>query len=134
MPVGSPPAAPEQPIQVQPSPIAAQAASTVRVVVLIVTGAAAIIGFLSKRDIAGLVAYLQSDGAVPAIATVIAAATYVWGQWKLRHERAKLVVAAAAAPDDVAVVVQPARVAQPGRPLAPPPAPPGTPPPPHPRR
>lgn len=120
------------PIQVQPSPIGAQAAASVRVLILILTGATAIIGFLGKRDIAGLVAYLQSDGAVPALAAVIGAGTYVWGQWRLRHERAKLVIAAAAAPDEVAVVVQPDPAAEPGRPLAPPPRP--GPPPPAPRK
>lgn len=97
----------QAPIVVNPSPLGAQAMSAARVAVMIMAAGAAIMGFLDRGDLAGLILYLQSDGFVPALAAVIGCATFVWSQIKTRRDRAKLVIAAQAAPDAVARVEPP---------------------------
>lgn len=96
----------ERPIEVNPSTLPAQLASAMRVVTVLVGGATAVIGFLSARDLLGLIQYLRSDEFLPVAGAASAAAAFLYGQWKLRHERKKLVVSADAAPNSVAKVVK----------------------------
>lgn len=95
------------PIVVNPNPLGAQALSAARVVVMIIASLAAIMGFVRTRDLAGLIVYLQSDAFLPVLATLIGIATFVWSQIKTRRERARLVVAADAAPNNIARVQSP---------------------------
>lgn len=94
----------QTPIVVNPSALPAQLAAGLRVATILVGGATAIIGFLGARDLVGLVAYIRSDDFVPVAGAAVAAASFAYGQWKTRRERAKLVTAAHAAPDSVAIV------------------------------
>lgn len=88
----------EQPqIQVSATPAADQAASLIRTVVLSVSVLTAVAGFVSKRDLTGFIAYIQTNEFLAALATLIALGTLVWGQWKTRH-RAKQLANIAADP------------------------------------
>lgn len=87
----------QPPITVSSSPIADQAASAVRTLLLVLSVVTALAGFFSKRDLAGFVAYVQSSDFITALALLIGAVTFAWGQWKTRH-RAKQLANVAADP------------------------------------
>ena len=82
----------EKPPITAPSPGNDQAFAAVRTVILTISVLTAFAGFLSKRDLAGFIVYIQSNEFLAWLAMVIGAATVTWGQWKIRH-RAKQIVA-----------------------------------------
>lgn len=75
-----------------PSPGHDQALSAVRTVVLSVSVITAFAGFLSKRDLAGFIVYIQSNDFLAWLAMAIGIGSVWWGQFKIRH-RAKQIVA-----------------------------------------
>jgi len=75
-----------------PTPATDQAMSAVRTVILSVSVVTAVAGFLSKRDLAGFIVYIQSNDFLAWLAAVLAGGTVWWGQLKTRH-RAKQIVA-----------------------------------------
>jgi hypothetical protein len=75
-----------------PVPATDQALSFVRAVVLSIGVITAFAGFLSKRDLAGFIVYIQSNDFLAWLGMMAAVATVWWGQWKTRH-RAKQIVA-----------------------------------------
>ena len=79
------------------TPAADQAASLVRVIVISISVVTALAGFVSTRDLAGFILYIQSSDFLAALATLIALGTVTWGQWKIRH-RAKQIHNIAADP------------------------------------
>jgi hypothetical protein len=85
------------PIQVAASPAMDQAAATVRILLLVLGVGTTIAGFVSKRDLAGFIAYVQSSDFITALAVLITVGTFSWSQWKTRH-RAKQLAAIAADP------------------------------------
>lgn len=97
----------QQPYTVNPSAIMAQAPVLLRQVTLVLGGVAAVLGFVSTHDLAGLVAYLQSEQFVPIFVALSGAASLAWGQVKAHRDRVRLVTIAKAAPDSVAVVTEP---------------------------
>lgn len=94
------------PITVNASPATDQATSAVRTVLLIFSVVTALAGFFSKRDLAGFIAYVQSSDFITALALLIGAATFAWGQWKTRHRAKQLATIAAdpRTPDSVATI------------------------------
>ncbi len=82
----------ETPPITAPSPANDQALSAVRTLILSVSVLTAFAGFLSKRDLAGFIVYIQTNDFLAWLATVIGIVTVTWGQWKIRH-RAKQLVA-----------------------------------------
>lgn len=75
-----------------PSPGYDQALSAVRTFVLSVSVITAFAGFLSKRDLAGFIVYIQSNDFLAWLAMAIGIGSVWWGQFKIRH-RAKQIVA-----------------------------------------
>lgn len=92
------------PIQAEKSPARDQAESAIRSVLLAISVVTALAGFVSKHDLAGFVAYMQSSDFLAALAALIGAATFGWGQWKARHRSQQLAAIAAdpRVPDQVA--------------------------------
>jgi len=96
-----------KPYEINPSAIAAHVPVLLRQVLLVVGGVIAAVGFLSRRDMAGLWAYLQTDDFATVAATAATLGTLAYGQWKAHKDRARLVAIAESAPDAVAVVTAP---------------------------
>lgn len=91
-------------IQVNASPYVDMAASAVRSLVLVVSALVALAGFVSKHDWAGVITYVQSAPFLTALATVMAAGAFVWGQIKTRRRAVDLSAVAQSpkVPDTVA--------------------------------
>lgn len=87
-----------KPIEINPSAVAAHVPVLIRQVLLVVGGIIAAIGFLSRRDMAGLWNYLQTDEFLTVAATAVTLGTLAWGQWKAHKDRARLVTIAQSAP------------------------------------
>lgn len=98
---------PPAPIVVNPSPVKEQIAAGFRTLIVLLGGISAVMGFLGKHDLAGLIVYLQSDGFIPIIGAVSAVGAFVYAQWRTVMRKREVVTITAAAPDDVAVVAQP---------------------------
>jgi hypothetical protein len=75
-----------------PSPASDQALSAVRSLVLAISVITAFAGFLSKRDLAGFIVYIQSNDFLAFLSVALGIGSLWWGQWKIRH-RAKQLVA-----------------------------------------
>jgi len=75
-----------------PSPSSDQALAAVRTIVLSISVITAFSGFLSKRDLAGFIVYVQSNDFLAFLSLAIGIGTVWWGQVKTRH-RAKQIVA-----------------------------------------
>lgn len=98
---------PAAPIVVNPSPVKDQIAAGFRTLIVLIGGISAMIGFLGKHDLAGLIVYLQSGSFVPIIGAASAVGAFVYAQWQTIRRKRTLVTVTAAAPDDVAVVAAP---------------------------
>jgi hypothetical protein len=94
----------ETPLQIDPSPLPEQAISGIRDIVIIAGALSAIMGFLSQKDLVGLIAWLQSSEAYPFIGLVMAGATLVWRHIGIRKKKAVAVTLGLAAPNSVAQV------------------------------
>lgn len=64
----------------------------------------AIVGFIRGHDLAGLFTYLQGDTVLPAMSAVATLGFMAWAAIRIVLNKRKLVKAANAAPDSVAVV------------------------------
>jgi len=65
--------------------------SALRGLAVLIGGFTAIIGFVGKRDLAGLIGYVQSTDFLPFAAALLAAGSFVWGVWK-NYERKKMLL------------------------------------------
>lgn len=65
--------------------------AALRGLAILIAGFTAIIGYIGKRDLAGLVAYVQSTDFLPFAAALIAAGSFAWGVWK-NYERKKMLL------------------------------------------
>lgn len=97
------------PIVVNPGNAAALTMQTLRQLALIASGSMTLLGLLGTRDVAGFLAFVQSSDMVTLGAAVVTIATMAWGWARTVWNKAKLVTAAAAAPDEVAIVAPVAR-------------------------
>lgn len=91
------------PIQVNQTPVADQAAAAARTIVLVLGAITALAGFVSTRDLAGFIAYVQTSDGLSALGLAITGATFAWGQWKTRHRAKQLAAIVPHVPDEVAV-------------------------------
>lgn len=65
--------------------------AALRGLAILLAGFTAIIGFVGKRDLAGLITYVQSGDFVPFAAAAIALGSFVWGVWK-NYQRKKMLL------------------------------------------
>lgn len=81
--------------------------AAIRYATVIATSFVAILGFLKVKDVAGLIAFIQTSGGglLTAVLGLIALATATYGVFKTKKRGEQLVVAADAAPNSVAKVV-----------------------------
>lgn len=93
------------PIVINRSATGAMIAAGVRVVIVLLSGLAAVLGFIGHRDLAGLVGYLQSESFVPVAAAIVAVGTFLASQWSTWRKHRDAVTTGDAAPNKVAVVV-----------------------------
>jgi hypothetical protein len=93
-------------IVVPATPVPDQIEAGIRAVFLVIGAVSALAGFVSKHDIAGLVAFMQSSEFVSALGFAMAAAAFLRGQWKARHRSRQLTAIASSpkVPDSVATV------------------------------
>ena len=91
-------------IVVDPSSTAALIIQTLRQAGVMIGGGTAIAGFVSHRDLTGFLAYVRSDSIIPVVGALTAFAAWGWSLWRTWDNKRKLVIAANAAPDSVAVV------------------------------
>lgn len=83
------------PIVVNPTPTQDQVSSGIRSAVLVVGAVGAILGFVGKHDLAGLITYLQSAAFLPAAFAIATVGSFLWGQLKTRHRAKQLAIVAA---------------------------------------
>lgn len=95
---------PKPPVEVNPNPLGAQAATAMRDVGIVVSFLVAAIGFMSGKDWQGLRAFIGSSDAAPAIALIAGLAIAGWRQWHARRETATKVLAATSRPNTNVVV------------------------------
>jgi hypothetical protein len=74
-----------------PGTFQSTALAALRGLAILIAGFTAIIGFVSRRDLGGLVTYVQSTDFLPFAAAVIAGGSFVWGVWK-NYERKKMLL------------------------------------------
>lgn len=94
------------PIVVSASAIQTTIFAALRILAVLLGGATAILGFVSQRDLAGLIAYVQSSeftAVAGALAAVISAGFGLWSTY--RHKK-NLVTLGRAVPDGIATVVE----------------------------
>ena len=92
-------------IAVNATPTFDQISAALRSIGLVLGVLTAVAGFVSKRDLAGFIAFAQTSQFATAAAAIVAAVTFVWGQWHTRY-RAKQLSAAGADPRNQGVVLK----------------------------
>jgi hypothetical protein len=92
----------DTPITVSATPAPDQIAAGVRSIVLVISAVTALAGLVSKHDLAGLIAYVQSSDFITAAGIAIAAGSFVWGQIKTRKRAVQLATMATILPDTIA--------------------------------
>lgn len=65
--------------------------AALRGLAILIGGFTAIIGFVGKRDLAGLIVYVQSSDFLSFSAAAIAGGSFVWGVWK-NYQRKKMLL------------------------------------------
>lgn len=93
------------PIVVSASAIQTTLLAALRILGVLIGGATAILGFVSKRDLSGLIAYVQSSDFVAVAGALAAAISFGYGLWHTYRQKSNLVTVAKAAPDSVATFV-----------------------------
>ena len=96
-----------KPYEINPSAVMAHAPVLLRQLLLIIGGVVAVIGFMSARDLAGLWTYLQSDEFVTVFVAGSGLVALLYGQWKARRDRVRLVTITNEVSDDVAFLTAP---------------------------
>lgn len=89
---------PDKPIEVNPSATVALGSTAVRYLTVLLGGVVAILGLLDKRDLAGIIAYLQSAEGLAFAAAAASVATFVWGLFSKWRATQKQVALARSAP------------------------------------
>lgn len=95
---------PKYPIVVSPGAIQATIYALLRVLVVLVGGATTIASLLSARDLAGLVAYVQSSDFLAVSGALSAAISLVYGMWRTYRIKRDSVTMADHLPDAIATV------------------------------
>lgn len=92
----------EAPIVVPASPANAQIASGLRSAVLVIGAITTLAGFVSHRDMAGFLTYVQSSDFVLVLGIASTVGSVAWGQWKLRKRELQSAKMATLLPDSIA--------------------------------
>jgi hypothetical protein len=96
------PTPPATPIIINPDPTVGQMATIARYLAILIGGASGIAGLVSRHDIAGLVAYLQSNALVSFLGAALALGTAAYGLYEKLHTQKKLIKMEPFVPDTVA--------------------------------
>lgn len=81
------------PATVNDSPVQAQISTAIRDVGIVIGFLSALLGFVSKHDLAGAINFLQSAQALPAIGMIVGAGIIAWRQFHARRAVAVTVAA-----------------------------------------
>lgn len=93
--------APQQPIIVNPNPTIEILFIALRQLGLVASGLIAIVGFLSTRDLVGLVGFVRSAEFYPFLAAAVSGGLALYGWVRALWNKRKLVVLAAHADDAI---------------------------------
>lgn len=91
---------------VKPTTIVDAVVAGARVTTVLIGGATAVAGFLSRHDLNGLITYFQSNQFVPVAGAIAAIATFGYGMWKTWHTKKSLIALVDAVPDEIAILKQ----------------------------
>lgn len=80
--------------------------AALRVLSVLIGGGTAILGFVSKRDLAGLITYVQSSDFTAVAGALAASVSLAYGLWRTYHRKQALITVAQAVPDSLATVVK----------------------------
>lgn len=94
----------QYPIVVSPSAMQAALVAGLRTLTVLAGGATAIAGLVGKRDLAGLIAYVQSSSFLTVLGAASAAVSFAYGVWKTYSRKKDTVTLARMVPDAVAQV------------------------------
>ena len=92
-------------IAVPATPTMDKIAMVVRAVVLVIGAVTTIAGFVSKHDLAGFIAYVQSSAFLTVAGLVSTGIAFGWGYWKTGH-RGRQLANLAVNPDVTQVVAK----------------------------
>lgn len=94
----------QPPIVISPTTVTNVLSAAARMAVVLSGAVTAIIGFLSKRDLIGLMDYFQSSAFIPVAGAVASALTFGYALWRTWKNKKTLIKVGDAAPDSFAVV------------------------------
>lgn len=80
--------------------------AALRVLGVLIGGGTAVLGFVGKRDLAGLTAYVQSSDFTAVAGAIAAIVSLGYGMWRTYRRKQALVMIADTVPDAVATVVK----------------------------
>lgn len=97
---------PKYPIVVSAGAIQSTVFAALRILGVLIGGGTAILGFVGKRDLAGLIAYVQSSDFTAVAGALAALVSFGYGLWSTYRRKQDLITVARAAPDALATVIE----------------------------
>ena len=97
----------EQPIVVNPSATSEMITTGIRQLALVFGGFVTIAGFFHGHSLRAVVTWATSDDFGPFLTAILTVGAFLWGQIRTLRNKRKAVTMASAAPDSVAVVLEP---------------------------
>lgn len=94
------------PIVVSAGTIQTTLLAALRMLAVLIGGLTVLFGLVAKRDLAGLIAYVQSSDFLVVAGALASLGSFAWGMWKTYRTKHDLVTVARAADDSVATVVE----------------------------
>lgn len=92
------------PIEVSKSLVTSQLAAGTRVLIILLSGATAIMGFVGTRDLAGFILWVQGTNGVAFIAAAVSIGTFLASQLATRKNKAEKIVLADAVDNSIGYV------------------------------
>ena len=93
------------PLVINPSTASEHTKSGVRDLLIFIGGFTAVMGFISKRDLAGFLSWIHSSEAFPFLGLVVAGSGLAWRHLRIKRKKAELVAVGLSAPNSSAVVL-----------------------------
>jgi len=97
---------PENPVTFDTSKTRAMISTGLRDVGIVVTFGAGLLGLIGKRDLTGIMAFMQSEQGITALSLVAGIALTAWRQWNARHNVKVVEAAVNSPPSDPAVILK----------------------------
>ena len=97
----------KQPIVVNPSATSDMITTAIRQLALVFGGFVTIAGFFHGHSLRAVVTWATSDDFGPFLTAILTVFAFAWGQFRTWRNKRRMVTAANAAPDSVAVVIEP---------------------------